>query len=235
MVNRLGYILDIQDTLFGAVRAVGFGDDLFAVREIHRDQAGAIIRRCHYAKSVVANSYIHLGVFIAGEMLGVLQFGYAMNPASGASVVAGTANDAYLELNRMWLDDFAPKNSESRAIAFAIRYIRRAWPKVRWIQSFADERCGLNGVVYQACNFVYAGEHTSRFWELDGETYHNILATTKTRAAGVRGQYLQANLHRATEQEYRQFRYLYFMAPRFRRGLTLPLAPYPKKLSAIRP
>lgn len=228
-----GYILDKQTTLIGAPRIVGFGTSTFAVREIHRDRANAIIRRHHYSRKTVSNCYIHLGVFIADEMLGVLQFGYAMNPSSGGSVVEGTSNDGYLELNRMWLDDFAPRNSESRAISYAIRYIRRAWPKVRWVQSFADERCGLNGTVYQACNFAYAGEHTSTFWELDGEMFHNIIATAKGRKGqGAKSVRLRANLHRATRHELRQFRYLFFMAPRFKRGLRLKLQPFPK---AIRP
>jgi hypothetical protein len=221
------YLLDDQAALFGARRACGFGTPAFHVREIHRDQANAIIRLRHYSRSVVANSYVHLGVFIDGEMLGVLQFGYAMNPASGRTVVEGTPNDGYLELNRMWLDDFAPKCSESRAISYAVRYIRRALPKVRWIQSFADERCGLNGTVYQACNFVFVGEHSSPFWELDGEVFHNIIATAKGRAGGKRGTWLRENLHRATRREFRQFRYLFFMAPRFAKGLKHQIQPYP--------
>lgn len=223
-----GYLLDDQLVLIGPPRVVGFGDARFAVREMHRDHANAIIRRSHYSKTFVANSYVHLGVEIDGDRIGVLQFGYAMNPASAGGVVEGTANDEYLELNRMWLDDWASSRSESRAIAYAMRYIRRAWPKVRWVQSFADERCGLFGTVYQAANFDFVGEHVSTFWELDGETFHNILMTTKGPRAGQRGLYLQANRERAQRRELRQFRYLYFMAPRFRRGLKLPVLPYPK-------
>ena len=54
----------------------------------------------------------------------------------------------------MWLSDDAPRNSESRAISYAVKYIRKACPSVVWIQSFADERCGGLGVVYQAANFL---------------------------------------------------------------------------------
>lgn len=221
------YILGDQSEMFGAVRAVGFGDDKFAVREIHRDQANAIIARRHYSGKFVNNSYVHLGVFIDGEMLGVLQFGYAMNPASGSSVVEDTANDEYLELNRMWLDDFAPRNSESRAISYAIRYIRRAYPKVRWIQSFADERCGLNGKTYQAANFGFYGHHVSVFWEADGEYFHNIVATTEKKAGGKALRRWKKVKDRAVQHKLRQFRYLFFMAPRFARKCRLEQKPYP--------
>ncbi|MBJ7446872.1 MAG: hypothetical protein JHC81_04995 [Brevundimonas sp.] len=225
------YLID-QLALFGAAPVIGFGSPEFQVREIHRDRANAIIRRHHYSHKIVNNAYVHLGVFIDGDCYGVLQFGYAMNPASAGSVVEATGNDEYLELNRMWLDDFAPRNSESRAVSYAIRYIRRAWPKVRWIQSFADERCGLNGTVYQACNFDFAGGHVSTFWELDGEMFHNIAATTTGEKGGPRSRWLRDNLHRATRHDLRQFRYLFFLKPRFRKGLRLTLQPYPK---AIRP
>lgn len=230
------YIWSNQLALFGESYVVGFGADDFFVREIHRDQANAIIRRNHYSKKVFATSVVHLGVFIGGEMLGVLQFGCAMNPASQEGVVAGTAQDEYLELNRMWLDDFAPRNSESRAISYAVKYLRRARPKIRWIQSFADERCGLHGTVYQAANFVYCGEHASIFWELDGEFYHNIIATAKdVSKTGPAGPHLQKNLNRATRHELRQFRYVFFMAPRFAKGLKLAVKDYPKPDYATRP
>ena len=222
-----GYILSDQDELFGATRAVGFGDGIFSVREIHRDHANAIISRNHYSRKFVNNSYVHLGVFIDGELLGVLQFGYAINPASGESVVAGTANNEYLELNRMWLDDFAPKFSESRAISYSVKYIRRAHPQVKWIQSFADERCGLNGKVYQAANFSFYGEHTSVFWEIDGEYFHNVVATSPSRGGRIARQRFMAGRDRAVRHELRQFRYLFFMAPRFARGCNLQRKPYP--------
>jgi hypothetical protein len=222
-----GYILSGQAEMFGAIRAVGFGTDAFNVREIPRDQANAIIKRNHYSGKIVNTAYVHLGVFIGGELLGVLQFGYAMNPASGGSVVTGTANDEYLELNRMWLDDFAPHCSESRAISSAIKFIRRAYPKVKWIQSFADERCGLNGKVYQAANFGFYGEHTSVFWEVDGEYFHNIVATTEIKAgAKARARFLSGQ-NRAVRHDLRQFRYLFFMAPRFAKQCVLKAKPFP--------
>ena len=105
-----------------------------------------------------------------------------MNPASGASVVSGTSIENFLELNRMWLDDKAGRNSESQAISCSIKYIKHRYPRVKWIQSFADERCHCFGIVYQAASFKYYGEHTNVFWELDGEFYHNVNMTISTES-----------------------------------------------------
>lgn len=222
-----GYIYSGQMELFGQRRAVGFGDEAFAVKEIDRGLANAIIVKNHYSRKFYAASYIHLGVFIEGELVGVLQFGYAMNPASQASVVADTAIDEYLELNRMWLDDCAPRNSESRALSFALKIIRASYPKIKWVQSFADERCGLGGIVYQACNFRYYGEHRATFWELDGEVYHNSLMTRDARLSKSAAN-IQANKARAVAYDLRQFRYLYFMKPRFAKKCLHTEKPYPK-------
>lgn len=221
------FIYSGQGELFGERRAVGFGDDSFCIKEIDRGLANALIQRNHYSRKFYNASYIHFGVFIDGGLVGVLQFGYAMNPASQASVVANTKIDEYLELNRMWLDDCAPRNSESRALSAAIKTIRASYPKIKWIQSFADERCRLGGVVYQACNFRYYGEHTATFWELDGEIYHNSLMTRSpnlSKAAAV----LQGGKDRAIPNDLRQFRYIYFMKPRFAKKCLLKECEYPK-------
>ena len=222
-----GYIYDAQDSLFGQRDVVGFGGDAFSVKTISRDLANEVIMKNHYSGKFYNATYIHLGVFIDGDMVGVLQYGYAMNPASQASVVADTAIDEYLELNRMWLDDSAPRNSESKAISYSIKYIKRAYPKIKWIQSFADERCGRFGVVYQAANFDYYGEHNSEFWELDGVTYHHSLME-RDRSLSKAAAKLQDGKERAVSSVYRQFRYVYFIDQRARKNVKLKRCDYPK-------
>ena len=168
---------------------------------------------------------------MGNEMVGVLQFGYAMNPASQESVVKDTKRDEYLELNRMWLDDKAPRNSESKAISYAIKYIKRKFEnKIKWIQSFADERCNRFGVVYQACSFNYYGEHLNTFYELDGVVYHKIMMTVTpaNRHYTATTHYLQMHKAEAKEFKLRQFRYIYFIDKRWKAKCCLKEMPYPK-------
>ena len=120
-----------------------------------------------------------------------------------------------------------PRNSESKAISYAIKLIKRLYPAVKWIQSFADERCGRFGVVYQAANFLYVGSHITTFYLLDGEWFHEMLLTTH-RKGGNRGRFLRDNLRRATIHRFRQFRYVYFVKPSARKNLKRPVLPYPK-------
>lgn len=220
-----------QPALFGHPEPIGFGDEALSVRLINRDDANSIIRRNHYSRTVSQNSLEHLGVFIGSDMVGVLQWGYAMNPASGASIVPGLTTGRWRELNRMWVDDVAPRNTESRAISYSIKLLRRRVPGLAMLQSFADERCGGLGVVYQACSFGYYGEHTSTFWELDGVVYHNIAMTVKEpeRVGRVKAAHLQANRDRAVRMDLRQFRYLRFLSSAAEKACTLSRQPYPKR------
>ena len=223
------YIHDNQSSLWGDPEVIGFGDSSFYVKEMDRKEANAVIIKNHYSKKVYSATYINLGVYVDDQLKGVLQFGYAMNPASCGSVVEGTKMDQYLELNRMWIDDGAGEYPESRAISCATKYIKRKFPKIKWVQSFADERCGGFGIVYQACSFSYYGEHLSSFWELDGETFHNSIKTSEK--AGPRGFKLlndPSNEDRVWKHTLRQFRYIKFIDAKWKKRCLLKEQPYPK-------
>lgn len=224
------YVYKEQLELFGQREVIGFGDETFYVKEVDRNLANEIIIKNHYSHKYYNATYIHLGVFINNELIGILQYGYAMNPASQASVVANTEIDEYLELNRMWLDDKAGKNSESKAIAYSIRYIKRKFPKIKWIQSFADERCGCFGIVYQACSFAYYGEHESDFWAYNGVVYHNIQMTVSpgTKRYSKEVEELQNNKDKAEKLHLRQFRYIKFIDQRSKKDCLLKEQPYLK-------
>jgi len=218
--------------IFGG-ETIGYGCSDLHVATIPAWLARLVIIKYHYSKRIVNNSYLHLGVFNGRDLVGVMQWGYAMNPSSGASVVSGTGNREYMELNRLWVHDSMPRNTESRCISYALKTIRLLHPSVQWVQTFADERCGKCGVVYQASNFDYVGYHKSTFYELDGEWFHKIAMTAKGRKAGSRGQHLQENAKRVTAHTFRQFRYIRFLNKRARTRLNkkYSIKPYPKPSS----
>lgn len=224
-----GYIFSDQIPMFGHKDIIGYGTDDFYVKEIDRDLARETIIKNHYSKKCYNGTYVNLGVFIKGEFLGVLQYGYAMNPASGGSLVTGTEMNQYLELNRMWIADDVGEYPESKAISYSIKYIKGKLKTIKWIQSFADERCGGLGIVYQACSFRFYGEHTSSFWELDGETFHNSIKTSEK--AGKRGFNLlndPKNKYRVVQHTLRQFRYIKFLDKSWIKKCTKKEQPYLK-------
>ncbi len=224
------YIYSEQSSLWGDPELFGFGSSDFYIKEIDRKLANKIIVENHYSKKFYNATYIHLGLFVDKDIQGVLQYGYAMNPASCGSVVKGTKQNEYLELNRMWIADNVGQYPESRSISYSLKYIRRKFPKIKWIQSFADERCGGFGIVYQACSFGYYGEHKSVFWQLDNQVYHNSLMTRNPKLSKS-ARMLQENKDKAKSYFLRQFRYIKFLDQREKKKCLLKEQPYPKHYS----
>ena len=229
-VGKKDYIFSDQLSMFGKREIIGFGSTDFFIKEISRDLANEIIIKNHYSKKVFNNSYIHLGCFINDELLGVLQFGHLLNNLSVSNLVADTKPGEALELNRMWFDDKAARNSESMGLSYCIKYIRGKFKIVKWIQSFADQRCGGFGIVYQSANFSYYGEHTSDFYEIDGEFFHQIMLTNNGRSASnsAKAKSLKERKDTAIVHTFRQFRYIYFVNPKIKKLCQLNECQYPK-------
>ena len=82
-------IFSKQNTLFGNREVIGFGIDEFYVKKIDRKLAVKTIKKNHYSKKVVNSSFLHLGIFINKEFMGVLQFGYLFNPTYNIKIVKG--------------------------------------------------------------------------------------------------------------------------------------------------
>lgn len=124
------------------------------LKPISSKDAVKIIKRLHYSGKVVQNSQIHIGVFLNGQLEGAMQFGPSLDKRKLIGLVDGTLWNEFIELNRMAFSDVLPRNSESRAIAIAMKILRKHAPQIKWVISFADgTQCG-DGAIYRASGFV---------------------------------------------------------------------------------
>ena len=123
------------------------------IKPIPKSVADQIVKRYHYSGKVVNNSTLNFGVVYQGKLYGAMQFGSPMDKSKVLPLVKDTKWNDMLELNRMAFSDVLPRNSESRAISLAIKWIKKNAPNIEWIISFADgTQCG-HGTIYQASNF----------------------------------------------------------------------------------
>jgi len=127
------------------------------VKPIAARDANRIVKALHYSGKVVQNSQIHLGVFLDGRCGGALQFGPSLDKRKLIGLVEGTKWNEFIELNRMALADWLPRNGESRALAVSMRLLRRAYPQLKWVVSFADACQSGDGTIYRAAGFALAG------------------------------------------------------------------------------
>lgn len=122
------------------------------IKIISQKAASEVVKRFHYSGKVKMNSQIHFGVFLNGTLQGALQFGPSIDKRRMAQNL-GIGMNEMLELDRMALSDACPKNSESRAISICLRILKKQYPFLRVIVSFADAcQCG-DGTIYRASGF----------------------------------------------------------------------------------
>jgi hypothetical protein len=132
------------------------------IKPISSQDANRIIKKLHYSGKVVNNSQLHFGVFLAGKCGGALQFGPSLDKRKIMRLVRDTGWNEFIELNRMALADWMPKNSGSRVLSVCIKLIKKHYPHIKWIISFADgTQCG-HGTQYQAAGFYLTGITESR-------------------------------------------------------------------------
>lgn len=212
------------------------------IRPIESKDARRIIQGLHYSKRVVMNSKIHYGVFLDGKCGGALSFGSSLDKRKMSMLVEDTKMHEFVELNRMALAEWLPRNSESRSISICLRLIKKNNPHIKWVVSFADGcQCG-DGTIYRASGFVLTGMKKSKNLirmgdgivihkmtlesnpnaprkELGGKTYFELTGgkyNFKKYTMAVNGVVLEG----------RQFRYVYFLDPSCRKKLTVEEIPF---------
>ena len=185
------------------------------VEPISAKDAAGLVRRIHYSGKVVQNSQLHMGVFLDGRLEGAMQFGPPIDRRNLLGLVAGAKWNDMLELNRMAFGERLPRNSESRAIGVAFRLIKRQYPQIKWVVSFADgTQCG-DGTIYRASGFVLCGlKKNSTIVRLADGSVAAKHGTSKRDFSGSE-----------TLPGF-QMRYIYFLDKACRERLTVPELPF---------
>lgn len=121
-----------------------------SIRPVDARTAARLVVDRHYLHRRPPISYA-FGVFVEDDLLGVVTYG---TPASRHLQKSACPSDPskVIELNRLWLDDSLPANSESW---FVSRTLKMLPPRI--VVSYADPVFGHFGYIYRALNFRYAG------------------------------------------------------------------------------
>lgn len=169
-----------------------------------------------------------MGVFYAGKLEGAMQFGPSLDKSKTLPLVKDTAWNGMLELNRMAFSDALPPNSESRAIAVAMKMIKKHAPHIEWILSYADgTQCG-DGTIYRASGFYLTGikKNTTMLQMPDGSIVADISLNVLGAEDGKTAGYWKRN--GAKPLPGFQLRYIYFLNPKAKERLTVPILPFSK-------
>lgn len=221
------------------------------LRPISSKEAGDLVKRVHYSGKVVQNSQFHIGVFLNGKLEGAMQFGPSLDKRKIQGLVRDSLWHEFIELNRMAFSDALPRNSESRAIAIAMRILKKHAPQIKWVISFADAtQCG-DGTIYRASGFVLTGiKKNTQVWAApDGSRFSRTSLTdnrSKTqqlsaqrvisRVTVTKGNHSLGGNGSASMKQYEdagfvpldgyQLRYIYFIDQSYRQRLTVREVPF---------
>jgi hypothetical protein len=132
------------------VTTPAFDRTQYAVGELDKQTANELVVRHHYLHRKPQTSHA-FGLFSHGEVVGAVTFG---PPASRHLQMSACPSepDSVSELNRLWVADECPRNSESFFVAHALKLLP---PLV--VVSYADTAWGHFGYIYRALGFRYAG------------------------------------------------------------------------------
>jgi len=217
------------------------------LRPVPAKDAHRFVRRHHYSGTSVQNSQLHLGIFLADRFVGVLQFGPSMDKRKLVGLVAGTGWNEFIELNRLAMVDDTPRNTESRALAVAMRIIRRQYPHLQWVVSFADAtQCG-DGTIYRASGFVLTGiKKNTQIWVMSDDSIATRASLTDTKSRAARSRTISrlsaakgkaiTDTGGASMKPFQalgarpvpgfQLRYIYFLDSTAKARLTVPEIPF---------
>ena len=193
------------------------------VKPIKASIANDFVKKHHYSGKVVPNSQLHFGCFLNNILGGVMSFGPSTDKAKIIGVVKNTKWNDFLELNRMAFSDLLPRNSESRCISVALKLIKKTYPNIKWIISFADGcQCG-DGTIYRASGFKLIGIKKNTGLRIDSKG--NVYSQVTFSAHRPNEMFLFREMKKI---DGFMLKYIYFLDKNTEKDLTVPILPFSK-------
>lgn len=127
-------------------------DTNYSILKLDKKIAGNLVEKYHYLhrKPQIKISY---GLFKGNVLVGVITFAKPHSHTLLEGVAGKTYKNRILELNRLWIRDEEPRNTESWFISRCLKLI-----KCSYVVSFADPSVNHVGYIYQATNWIYTGK-----------------------------------------------------------------------------
>tara|TARA_R110002074_G_scaffold365659_1_gene539437 strand:+ start:343 stop:1098 length:756 start_codon:yes stop_codon:yes gene_type:complete len=193
------------------------------VKVINSHSARGLIAKFHYSGKSTQNSQLHFGVFLNGKLEGCLQFGPPIDRRKMLPLVTGSKWGEMIELNRMAFGPKLPKYSESRAIAICFKLIKKHYPQIKWVVSFADGcQCG-DGTIYRASGFYLTAINKNKTMLLMPDGTIKADKTLNDHPVKKSGWWKRNG---ATPINGFQLRYIYFIDKSYKEKLTVPILPF---------
>ena len=177
------------------------------------------------------------------KLIGCVIYGQPAGRSAARSVCNLIKLKEVMELTRLWIEDMPNcKNIESYSISNSIKLIKRDYPAIKCIISYADGEQGHCGGIYKATNFLYQGCSSVALMpnhsvSLTGPPSYNWIhsRTVSSRWGSHNVEHLKKAIGKTfwRKIESNKHRYIIFIADkvsnkRFVKNLKHPVMEYPK-------
>lgn len=206
-------------------------------KEITKQVATRLVIEHHYLHRKCPISWAW-GIEVGGKLLGVLTIGKPCSWSATCGLVGeslkqmkedpGARSKDVYELNRLWLHDCLPRNSESQFIGWVLRALKKLKPSIILL-SYADGAFGHVGIVYKATGWTYTGMSAAfKDITLPGFTdYRSVPMEQRGEKVGNKRAWARDPNAVRKERSIKN-RYVWFANPKDKGLLRWPIAPYPK-------
>ena len=134
-----------------------------------REAARYAVEKWHYSHQMPAFKLVTFGVWEDDKFVGTVIFGGGAPP--NLLKPYGLGQFEGCELVRVSMTNH--KTPVSRVIAITLRMLRKAFPGLRLVVSFADPSEGHSGGIYKAGGWIYTGTmQEARYFKINGKTVH---------------------------------------------------------------
>lgn len=145
----------------------------FQIKEISKDLALDMVKKYHYSNTLPKINKHFIGFYLSEQLVGIVTLGWGTRPLHTIKrIFPSLETKDYLEIGRMCMTEDMPRNSESQMLSQLVKYIKRNYPEVKILFTWADGMLGKVGYVYQASNFIYAGYSGGEMYMKDGVKIH---------------------------------------------------------------
>ncbi len=179
---------------------------------------------------------------IEHKLIGVIVYSQPAGRSSAESISELIKINECMELIRLVILDGYGKNMESYFISQSLKLLKKDFPNIKAILSYADNEAGHRGIIYQACNFYYQGNSTLALMpnysvSLIGPPYEWIHSRTISSTYGSHNvECLKKKIGHDFyhKKESSKHRYFYLLGNKkekreIMKNLKHPVLPYPKE------
>jgi hypothetical protein len=185
----------------------------------------------HYSKRLPVFKKVRIGCWEDGKFIGAVLFGQGATPEFGKRF--GLSRLQVCELTRVALGSH--ETPTSRIIRLALKMLKNHCPNLRIVISFADSEQGHYGGIYQAGNWVYAGQSVTHGYFVNRKLEHPKTLHSRYGKGGQSIPWLRGHIDPQAERRIAAVKHRYLMPLDCEmRAQIEPLRqPYPKRVRSV--